>query len=60
MQTIISLVSAGMGIALVPGSLKRLGRDGVVYVDLDGDPPMIETGLVWRRDDPAPTVTRLV
>eukprot|EP00873_Tetraselmis_striata_P026291 jgi/Tetstr1/446555/TSEL_034080.t1 len=60
MQTIISLVSAGMGIALVPGSLKRLGRDGVVYVDLDGEPPMIETGLVWRRDDPSPTVTRLV
>ncbi|MBC00398.1 MAG: LysR family transcriptional regulator [Rhodobacteraceae bacterium] len=60
MQTIISLVSAGMGIALVPGSLKRLGRQGVVYVDLDGEPPMIETGLVWRRDDPSPTVTRLV
>lgn len=60
MQTIISLVSAGMGIALVPGSLRRLGRVGVRYVSLEGKPPVIETGLVWRRDDPSPTVLRLV
>jgi DNA-binding transcriptional LysR family regulator len=60
MQTIISLVSAGMGIALVPGSLRRLGRVGVRYVGLEGKPPTIETGLVWRRDDPSPTVLRLV
>jgi DNA-binding transcriptional LysR family regulator len=60
MQTIISLVSAGMGIALVPGSLRKLGRSGVRYVPLDGRPPTIETGLVWRRDDVSPTVSRLV
>ena len=60
MQTIISLVSAGMGIALVTGSLRRLGRVGVRYVGLEGKPPVIETGLVWRRDDPSPTVLRLV
>ena len=31
MQTIVSLVSAGMGVALVPHSLRHLRRTGVVY-----------------------------
>ncbi len=31
MQTIVSLVSAGMGVALVPQSLCNLRRTGVVY-----------------------------
>lgn len=60
MQTIISLVSAGMGIALVPESLRRLGRAGVRYLTLEGEPPRIETGLAWRRDDASPTVRRLI
>ena len=36
MQTIISLVSAGMGIALVPASLRHLARTGVRYAALPG------------------------
>ncbi|MBT9382969.1 LysR family transcriptional regulator [Pseudooceanicola sp. CBS1P-1] len=56
MQTIISLVSAGMGIALVPASLKHLARSGVRYLDLLGDVPELETGLVWRRDDSSATL----
>jgi DNA-binding transcriptional LysR family regulator len=60
MQTIISLVSAGMGIALVPDSLRRLGRAGVRYLALADGPPRIETGLVWRRDDLSPTLRRFI
>ncbi|WP_157215794.1 LysR family transcriptional regulator [Flavisphingomonas formosensis] len=60
MQTIISLVSAGMGIALVPASLRNLSRTGVAYVDLAGPTPMLETGLCWRTDDSRPTVTRFL
>ncbi|MBP0484374.1 LysR family transcriptional regulator [Sagittula salina] len=55
MQTIVSLVSAGLGIALVPASLRHLARSGVRYLDLT-DPPMLETGVVWRRDDDSPTL----
>jgi DNA-binding transcriptional LysR family regulator len=55
MQTIISLVSAGMGFALVPASLRNLARTGVCYVDID-DPPMLETGLAWRRADDSATL----
>ena len=31
MQTIVSLVAAGMGVALVPASLRHMRRTGVVY-----------------------------
>ncbi|ABI62837.2 Transcriptional regulator, LysR family [Granulibacter bethesdensis CGDNIH1] len=60
MQTIISLVSAGMGIALVPASLRHLARTGVRYVDLEEDAPILETGMIWRRDDTAPILSRLL
>jgi len=60
MQTIISLVSAGMGIALVPASLRNLARTGVRYVDLAGDAPILETGITWRTGDTTPTIARFV
>lgn len=59
MQTIISLVSAGLGLALVPASLRNLARAGVAYVDLEAA-PVLETGLAWRRDDAAPTLRGLL
>ncbi|MDO9474118.1 MAG: LysR family transcriptional regulator [Caulobacter sp.] len=59
MQTIISLVSAGLGIALVPASLRNLARAGVRYLDL-AQPPILETGLVWRRDDDAAPLRNLL
>ncbi|KAA9002784.1 LysR family transcriptional regulator [Affinibrenneria salicis] len=60
MQTIISLVAAGMGIALVPNSLRHLARTGVVYLDLLDDPPQLDTGLVWRKDNASPTLKNLI
>ncbi len=49
MQTIVSLVSAGMGVALVPASLCNLRRTGVSYLTLRDAGPEIETGLAWRE-----------
>lgn len=60
MQTIMSLVSAGMGVALVPRSLENLGRTGVRCLPLQGTPPAIETGLIWRRDSALPTLSRFI
>lgn len=59
MQTIISLVSAGLGVALVPASLRNLARAGVRYVEIE-DPPMLETGLAWRRDNDTATLRGLL
>lgn len=60
MQTIVSLVSAGMGVALVPQSLCNLRRTGVVYRPLAGDAPVVETGLVWRTGDVSPVLAGFI
>jgi len=56
MQTIVGLVSAGMGMALVPQSVSNLQRPGVDYRPLSGKAPLIETGLAWRRDSASPVL----
>ncbi|HIC7208107.1 LysR family transcriptional regulator [Burkholderia stabilis] len=60
MQTIVSLVSAGMGVALVPQSLRNLRRTGVVYRPLAGQAPVVETGLVWRTGDVSPVLAGFI
>jgi len=56
MQTIVSLVSAGMGLALVPQSVSNLRRPGVEYLPLVQGTPLVETGLAWRRDNASPVL----
>jgi len=60
MQTIISLVSAGMGIALVPASLRNLARAGVSYVGLGGAVPVLESGIIWRTGDTTPVIEQFI
>ncbi|WP_414451190.1 LysR family transcriptional regulator [Burkholderia sp. 22PA0099] len=60
MQTIVSLVSAGMGVALVPQSLRNLRRTGVAYRPLAGGAPVVETGLVWRTQEVGPVLAGFV
>ncbi|WP_174769883.1 LysR family transcriptional regulator [Paraburkholderia hayleyella] len=60
MQTIVSLVSAGMGVALVPQSLRNLRRTGVVYRPLRESVPAIETGLVWRTAHVSPVLAGFI
>jgi DNA-binding transcriptional LysR family regulator len=63
MQTIVNLVSAGLGIALVPRSVTQLQRPGVIYralpVALAANAPQGETSLLWPLDA-APAVLRFV
>ena len=54
MQTIVSLVSAGLGIAIVPGSMRNLARAGICYVALGRPSAYVETGMAWRIDDGSP------
>ncbi len=49
MQTIVNLVSAGMGVAWVPESVTRLQRPGVVYRPVADTGLDCETSLVWRE-----------
>ncbi|MGC8508974.1 MAG: LysR substrate-binding domain-containing protein [Thiomonas sp.] len=54
MQTVIGLVSCGMGVALVPASLRHLKRAGVQYRPLLGKPSTIELGILQPIQTPNP------
>ena len=49
MQTVVSLVSSGLGAAVVPASVANLGRRGVVYRELADRHPRLDLWLAWRR-----------
>jgi len=49
MQTVVSLVSSGLGVAIVPASIANLGRRGVVYRELADAHPRLDLRLAWRR-----------
>ena len=56
MQTSVDLVAAGIGVALVAGSLRNLGRSGVVYKTLRDLSPPLEIGVVWPRGEESPVL----
>ena len=51
MQTIVGLVASGIGVGLVPCSLRNFRRKGVVYKTVRGLSPTVEMGAIWRRSD---------
>jgi DNA-binding transcriptional LysR family regulator len=51
MQTNLALVSAGLGVSLMPASIRTLRRDGVVYRPLAPPVPYVEMAVAYRRDD---------
>jgi DNA-binding transcriptional LysR family regulator len=51
MQTIVSLVAAEIGIALVPASVQNLQRRGVIYKAIQEATPKAEIAVIWRSND---------
>jgi DNA-binding transcriptional LysR family regulator len=49
MQTVVSLVSSGLGVAIVPASVSNLGRRGVAYRELADRHPRLDLWLAWPR-----------
>ena len=56
MQTVIALVRAGVGISLVPESVRALTRAGVVYRELAAGGPTVELAMAWRAGDRSPVL----
>jgi len=59
-QTIVSLVAVGMGVSIVPASLRSLQRTGVVYRLLEEPAPTTELAVLWRPDDENPALHRFL
>lgn len=55
-MTLLALVAAGMGIALVPDPVTRLRKDGVQYLRLEHADATSALTLACRTDDRSPTV----
>lgn len=60
MQTVLGLVAAGLGVALVPESVRGLNRTGVAFRPLRDAGAPVELGAVWRADDASPTLRNFV
>ena len=64
MQTIVNLVSAGIGVAWVPDSVRQFQRPGVVYRALMAGKgqaiPGCETSLVWPAGAACPALLRFM
>lgn len=60
MQTIVSLVAAEIGIAIVPVSLQNLQRTGVVYKPLEETTPQATVAVMWRQGNSSPMTQRFL
>lgn len=58
-SSMMALVGAGLGVALVPESVRALHLDGVVHRDIAGA-PTVELALAWREDDTSAATRRFV
>lgn len=59
-QTILGLVSAGIGVSLGPASIRNIHRTGVVYTALKGSTSEVELVAVWRQDEPSLILQRFL
>ncbi len=60
LQTIVGLVASGVGIAILPSSAQRVGREGVVYRALDVPDATSWMGLAWVEGDESRLVKNFI
>lgn len=58
--TVVSLVAAGFGVALVPEGLRIFARPGVVYRPITSSTPTTQLAAVYRADKVPATVKALI
>ena len=58
--SVLALVAAELGVALVPESMRDASFKGVTYHDLEGDSPEVSLALATRADERSPTVAAFV
>ncbi|MBZ6083681.1 LysR family transcriptional regulator [Streptomyces olivaceus] len=55
----LALVAAGLGIAVLPDSIRSAPREGVLCKDLE-DAQSVRLDLAWREDDDSPVLRNLL
>jgi len=59
-HAVVALVSADIGVALVPASAREIRLRGVEFRPLAETTPAVGTALAWRRDDASPVLSAFV
>jgi DNA-binding transcriptional LysR family regulator len=59
-HAVMGLVSAGLGVALVPASVRAIGMRGVVLRAVARGAPVARTALAWQRGDDSPLLRGFV
>jgi DNA-binding transcriptional LysR family regulator len=59
-STLVVFVAAGLGVALVPASVRHLNITGAVYLPLAGTTEEVELAVATRADDESPHVRRVL
>lgn len=59
-HSILALVGAGLGHAIVPAAARALHFDDVTFRDIDGLADPVELYLVWRADSDNPALDRIL
>ncbi|MEN6438249.1 MAG: LysR family transcriptional regulator [Syntrophobacter sp.] len=52
--TIVNLIAGGMGVSILPASLRSLQREGVVYRPIAPPAPTTDLAVMWRPEDESP------
>lgn len=58
--TLIGLISAGTGIALVPASMQKMKFEGVLFKPLADELPDVEIYLAWRKGKATPLLSGFI
>lgn len=58
-SVLLALVAAGLGVALVPESVRAITLDGVLFRPVRGS-ESVDLALAWRNDDTSPLLANLL
>jgi DNA-binding transcriptional LysR family regulator len=58
--SIVNLVAAGLGVSMVPASMRQINSDGVIYKRIDDPAPKARMSLVYRENYQSASMTHLI
>lgn len=59
-SALVSLVAAGLGVALVPQSVSQLSISGIAYRSIRGSAPRVDLVAAYRQGDASPHLERVL
>lgn len=58
--SIVNLVAAGLGVSMVPASMRQINSDGVVYRRIEEPAPRAHMSLIYRDSSSSPSLTNFL